>query len=146
MWLISLSELLFLVQAKTLEGTVGVIQVEEDRRVEKMTTHTPGFLGLPDNVWPKLGGVENAGEGVIIGIVDTGINPSHPSFAVTSDNPYNEATSFKGTCEEAPEFPKGSCNGKIIGARHFAAAAIAGGDFNATRDFASPFDADGHGR
>ncbi|CAM6118928.1 unnamed protein product [Calypogeia fissa] len=132
-------------QAKTLENTPGVIQVEEDTKVEKMTTHTPDFLGLPVHAWPEVGGVESAGEGVIIGVVDTGINPFHPSFAVSNDQPYSTISSFNGTCEEAPEFPQGSCNGKIIGARHFAAAAIAGGDFNASRDYASPFDADGHG-
>lgn len=137
---------MFVVQAQVLAGTAGVVQVEEDRKVEKLTTHTPDFLGLPTNVWPRAGGVDQAGEGVIIGVVDTGINPSHPSFAVDPDQPYTQVPSFSGTCEVAPEFPEGSCNGKIIGARHFAAAAIAGGDFNATRDYASPFDADGHGR
>lgn len=132
-------------QAKTLAETAGVVQVEQDRRVEKMTTHTPDFLGLPGSAWPQMGGSGNAGEGIIIGVVDTGINPFHPSFAVSSDHPYDAISSYSGYCEEAPEFPQGSCNGKIVGARHFAAAAIAGGDFNASRDYASPFDADGHG-
>ncbi|KAL3680531.1 hypothetical protein R1sor_023487 [Riccia sorocarpa] len=132
-------------QARTLASTQGVLQVEQDQKVQKMTTHTPDFLGLTDKVWPVLGGVHNAGEDIVIGIVDTGIDPTHPSFASSMDRPYGYLSKFKGICEEAPEFPKGSCNGKIIGARHFAAAAIAGGDFNATRDYASPYDADGHG-
>ncbi|BBN13974.1 tRNA guanosine-2'-O-methyltransferase [Marchantia polymorpha subsp. ruderalis] len=132
-------------QARILAATDGVLQVEQDLKVQKMTTHTPDFLGVSGGVWPRVGGYQNAGEGVVIGIIDTGIDPTHPSFASNTDRPYGYIEGFSGTCEEAPEFPKGSCNGKIIGARHFAGAAIAGGDFNASRDYASPFDADGHG-
>lgn len=114
--------------------------------MQKLTTHTPDFLGITDKVWPVVGGVQNAGEDVVIAIIDTGIDPTHPSFASNTDRPYGYLSKYKGTCEEAPEFPKGSCNGKIVGARHFDAAAKAGGDFNSSRDYASPFDADGHGR
>jgi hypothetical protein len=60
--------------------------------------------------------------------------------------PYGPLTSYQGKCEVAPEFPLGSCNGKIIGAQHFAAAASKDGVFNASLYFASPLDGDGHGR
>ncbi|KAL1823513.1 hypothetical protein ACET3Z_010291 [Daucus carota] len=36
------------------------------------------------------------------------------------------------------DFPSGSCNRKLIGARHFAASTITRGIFNATQDYASP--------
>ncbi|XP_015688695.1 subtilisin-like protease [Oryza brachyantha] len=40
------------------------------------TTHSPSFLGLsPDNFW----GYTEYGSGVIIGVIDFGINSSHPS-------------------------------------------------------------------
>ncbi|GKC18356.1 hypothetical protein Tco_1020506 [Tanacetum coccineum] len=41
---------------------------------------------------------------------------------------------------------KKSCNGKIVGAQHFAASAIVAGLFNPYVDFASPLDGAGHGR
>ncbi|KAL1801959.1 hypothetical protein ACET3Z_030606 [Daucus carota] len=44
------------------------------------------------------------------------------------------------------DFPSGSCKRKLFGARHFAASAITRGIFNATQDYVSPFDGDGHAR
>ncbi len=82
----------------------------------------------------------------MIGLVDTGIDPTHPSFSVKGQKPYGPLRSYTGKCEVAPEFPLGSCNGKIIGAQHFAAAASKDGVFNASLYFASPLDGDGHGR
>ncbi len=83
----------------------------------------------------------------MIGIVDTGIDPTHPSFAARGQSKaYGPLRKYLGKCEVAPEFPRGSCNGKIIGAQHFAAAAIQSGAFSASYQFASPLDGDGHGR
>ena len=41
----------------------------------------PELLGLPGGLWKKLGGAKNAGKGVIVGVIDSGITPEHPSFA-----------------------------------------------------------------
>ncbi|KAL0446430.1 UNVERIFIED_CONTAM: Subtilisin-like protease SBT2.2 [Sesamum latifolium] len=117
--------------------------------MEKHTTHTPDFLGISSGAWPALGGSTGAGEGVVIGLVDTGINPFHPSFATqtpTRRPVFTEGSKFKGTCATGERFPASACNGKIVGAQYFARAAVATGEFNASRDYASPFDADGHGR
>ena len=119
--------------------------------MEKMTTHTPDFLGIPTGVWPTLGGARTSGDGVVIGFIDTGINPFHPSFMIqsstdTSRGIYSKPTKYKGKCASGEQFPPTACNGKIVGAQYFARAAVAAGEFNATRDYASPFDADGHGR
>ena len=45
-----------------------------------MTSVTPAFTGA-SAVWPALGGSSKAGEGVIVGVLDTGVWPEHPSFA-----------------------------------------------------------------
>ncbi|ERN01056.1 hypothetical protein AMTR_s00002p00159860 [Amborella trichopoda] len=161
-----------------LQSTKGVRLIHEDCKVSKATTHTPEFMGIPISVWPQFGGAQDSGKGVVIGMIDTGVNPSHPSFStgnttsnssnhghettstrkmITSASNMNHETSsdisgtnmshgFRGRCEIGEGFPESTCSGKIVGARYFARAAIAAGDFNATRDYASPFDADGHGR
>ncbi|KAJ4746492.1 Subtilisin-like protease SBT2.5 [Rhynchospora pubera] len=128
---------------KILDGAMGVRMIQEDIKLTKLTTHTPDYVGVSNYVWPYLGGAERAGEGVLVGMIDTGINPSHPSF--TNNGTFRRLSHFKGRCEEGYGFPLSACNGKIVGAQLFARAAIAAGDFNATRDYASPLDSDGHG-
>jgi subtilisin family serine protease len=99
------------------------------------------FLGLAEGLWRRLGGPEHAGEGVVIGIIDTGIHPEHPSFA--DRPPYPAPKDWRGACQEGEAFPASTCNGKLIGARYFAAS------FGATRiaeaEFLSARDSDGHG-
>jgi len=113
----------------------------------KMTTHTPNYIGA-SGVWPLLGGAENSGDGVVIGMIDTGIDPKNPSFVSSnmSSQAKSPPASFKGMCHAGNRFPPDSCGGKIVGARWFARAAQATGEFNATIHYASPYDSDGHGR
>ncbi|KAK7844548.1 subtilisin-like protease sbt2.3 [Quercus suber] len=133
-------------QADKLSRRREVANVILDFSVKTATTHTPQFLGLPNGAWIQEGGFEYAGEGIVIGFVDTGIDPTHPSFADDiSEHPYPVPAHFSGICEVTREFPSGSCNRKLVGARHFAASAITRGIFNSTQDYASPFDGDGHG-
>ncbi|XP_027087762.1 subtilisin-like protease SBT2.4 [Coffea arabica] len=132
-------------QVERIKKAPGVKIVERDRRAKVMTTYTPQFLGLPA-VWTQEGGDRNAGEGTVIGFVDSGIDPLHPSFAGDPTNPYiSELPRFSGTCESGPLFPETSCNGKIVSARFFSAGAQAATALNASMDFLSPFDAAGHG-
>jgi hypothetical protein len=122
--------------------------IEKDRRTRLMTTYTPHMLGLPQNVWPQKGRGPRDGEGMVIGVIDTGINPMHPSFAYNPKNPSgpnNNVPFFAGACDAGKNFPVGSCNGKIITARYYADGAAAVTPLNASRDL-SPFDVSGHGR
>ncbi|XP_031501310.1 subtilisin-like protease SBT2.5 [Nymphaea colorata] len=132
-------------QANVLRKTPAVLYVEEDSKVTRLTTHTPEFLGLPTAVWPTGGGTERAGENIVIGFIDSGIYPQHPSFAAFLSDPYEPVGTYRGKCEVDPDTKRRFCNGKIVGAQHFSAAAIAAGLFNSTVDFASPLDGDGHG-
>ncbi|XP_023003034.1 subtilisin-like protease SBT2.3 isoform X1 [Cucurbita maxima] len=133
-------------QATKLSKRREVANVVMDFSVRTATTHTPQFLGLPQGAWSQDGGYESAGAEIVIGFVDTGIDPTHPSFADDlTDNPFPIPAHFSGICEVTPDFPSGSCNRKLVGARHFAASAITRGIFNASQDYASPFDVDGHG-
>ncbi|XP_021815886.1 subtilisin-like protease SBT2.5 [Prunus avium] len=132
-------------QAEKLMRAPGVKSVERDWKVRRLTTHTPQFLGLPTGVWPTGGGFDRAGENIVIGFVDSGIYPQHPSFASYNSDPYGPVPKYRGKCEVDPDTKRSFCNGKIIGAHHFAKAAIAAGVFNPSIDFASPMDGDGHG-
>ncbi|KAL5977079.1 hypothetical protein ACLOJK_021421 [Asimina triloba] len=133
-------------QADKLAKRQEVANVVLDFSVRTATTHTPEFLGLPKGAWVKEGGPEAAGEGIVVGFIDTGIDPTHPSFSDDfPGNAYPVPTHFSGICEVTRDFPSGSCNRKLVGARHFAASAITRGIFNASLDYASPFDGDGHG-
>ncbi|KAK8516293.1 hypothetical protein V6N12_068903 [Hibiscus sabdariffa] len=109
----------------TLRNATGVRLIHEDVKIEKLTTHTPDFLGISTHVWPRLGGAESSGEGVVIGFVDTGINPDHPSFVTSSSSRFLNSTKFKGKCTSGEQFPSTACNGKIVGAQYFAHGAMA---------------------
>ncbi|KAH7688021.1 Peptidase S8 subtilisin-related protein [Dioscorea alata] len=132
-------------QAEALSRAPGVKYVEKDMKVKKLTTHTPKFLGLPTEVWPTGGGFDRAGEDIVIGFVDSGIYPKHPSFSTHHTEPYGPLPRYRGKCELDVNTSRNFCNGKIIGAQHFAKAAIAAGAFNPAVEFASPLDGDGHG-
>ncbi|MGH2720215.1 MAG: S8 family serine peptidase, partial [Actinomycetota bacterium] len=110
------------------------------------------FLGLGDGIWPKVGGPGNAGAGVIIGVIDTGIYPEHPSFADRPETdgrrnytgpPYEPPKVWNGACEGGEAFAASSCNNKLIGARYFADAY--GRDKVNEAEFLSPRDSNGHG-
>jgi hypothetical protein len=67
----------------------GVAAVQRDRLAHTLTT-TPHFLGA-DRVWPTLGGPVRAGRNVVIGMVDSGIWPEHPSFKDLGLGPFPRA-------------------------------------------------------
>jgi uncharacterized repeat protein (TIGR01451 family) len=76
------------------------------------------------------------GEGVIIGVLDTGINSQHPSFAEVDGhgyihiNPYGSG-SFVGVCDPGdPNFESDFCNDKLIGAYNFHPSAPSAEDWN----------------
>ncbi|KAG6407976.1 hypothetical protein SASPL_130978 [Salvia splendens] len=95
---------------EALRGVKGFISARPERVYELHTTHSPNFLGLNQNVgfWNH----SNYGKGVIIGLLDTGITPGHPSFHDKGVPP--PPAKWKGKCEFGP---KGGCNNKLIGAR-----------------------------
>ncbi|XP_026437100.1 subtilisin-like protease SBT2.5 [Papaver somniferum] len=132
-------------QAESLRRAPGVKSVERDWKVKRLTVHTPQFLGLPMGVWPTGGGCDRAGEDIVIGFVDSGIYPHHPSFATHNTAPYGPLPKYRGKCEIDPDTKRNFCNGKIVGAQHFGAAAVASGAFNPSVNYASPLDGDGHG-
>src|SRR3954463_495392 len=108
---------------------------------------TAAYLGLPTGLWNDLGGAAGAGDGVIVGVLDSGINPTHPSFAVNNGfigpafGP--PPAGWQGTCEAALDSSGFACTNKLIGARFFLDGF---GEANTAPDsFLSARDDDGHG-
>ena len=73
------SALLTPVQAEQMARQPGVILVIPDQMRYKQTDSSPTFLGLtgPGGLWAR----GYTGENVVVGVIDSGIWPEHPSFA-----------------------------------------------------------------
>jgi hypothetical protein len=83
-------------KAKLLEAHPSVILIEPDWLFQKATTHRPEFLELLRRVWPLNGGADHAGEGIVIGMLDTSIDPKHPSTNEIQNHRYDPLDKWKG--------------------------------------------------
>ncbi|KAM3372125.1 hypothetical protein ACQJBY_019155 [Aegilops geniculata] len=94
-------------ELNTMAKKPGFVRAFPDRTLQLMTTHTPEFLGLKNGTgfWSRAG----YGKGVIIGLLDTGLYATHPSFDDHGVSP--PPTRWKGSCKAA------RCNNKLIGAK-----------------------------
>lgn len=109
-------------QAVKLAALAGVEYIERER-METMDTDTgPIHIGATQ-VWEGEGtSAINMGEGVIIGVIDSGVNTDHDSFADIGGDGYNHtnpwgAGNYVGDC--AADFVE-LCNDKLIGVRSYA--------------------------
>ncbi len=97
----------------------GVVAVQRDSLAHTLTTTTPHFLGA-DQVWPTLGGPARAGKNVVIGVLDSGIWPEHPSFRDLGLGPFHRAAGCEFGDGSDPDLGKPfTCNRKLIGAYAF---------------------------
>ncbi|KAG6780992.1 hypothetical protein POTOM_013872 [Populus tomentosa] len=66
-------------EAKAMETKEGFVSAWPQKVLNVKTTHTPNFLGLEQNLgfWSH----SNYGKGMIVGVLDTGVTPNHPSFS-----------------------------------------------------------------
>jgi subtilisin family serine protease len=117
-------------QLKAIQQKEGFVFAHPETVLPLHTTHSPNFLGLNRGLGFWQG--SNYGKGVIIGVLDTGISPTHPSFRDEGVPP--PPAKWKGKCE----FNGILCNNKLIGARNFVGAGN-------TSKIVPPFDEDGHG-
>ena len=146
-------------QAEALRTAPDVLAVTGDELQTGDTSSTPTFLGLDQlgGLWDDTGGVQDAGEGVIIGIIDSGIWPENESFSDrtgTNGNGtnsgklgYQQIPGWHGKCTPGEAFPASKCNQKVIGAQRFNEAWGGDAGLKAERpwEFASPRDYNGHG-
>jgi subtilisin family serine protease len=106
-------------EAAHLATLPGVLGVRRERLLHPLTDAGPQWIGA-DKLWNgQVAGVATTkGEGVVIGIIDTGISPTHPSFAATGQDGYaiaNPRGHFYGLCASA----QATCNNKLIGIYDF---------------------------
>jgi subtilisin family serine protease len=143
-------------QAQQLALSKGIVAVSKDEARTLDTSTTSAFLGLSgsDGFWTKTGA---KGEGVVIGMVDSGIWPEAPSFSDrtgsngngTQDGKldYLQLPGWHGKCVPGEQFAASDCNQKLIGARYYNAGwgGNAGIDSKFPEEFLSPRDWGGHG-
>jgi uncharacterized protein (TIGR03437 family) len=126
-------------EARALESVPGVARVVRLKRHFRHDAKAADLVNAPA-AWSLLGGNNNAGAGMLIGILDTGIDQRHPAFQDASLRP-------------PAGFPK--CSGsdcaytsnKVIAARSYVAQLVGadeGPDFSRPDDL-SPRDRVGHG-
>lgn len=142
-------------EVRTLKASGKTLRIVPDQRQRVITSYTPTFLGLdqPGGLWEQLGGKEQAGEDIIVGVIDTGVWPENLSYADRVDS--NGRPTFdggatlaygapparwKGACQAGEGFTEEHCNNKLIGARYFNEGFRASGDALHWSEFQSPRD------
>lgn len=104
-------------EAAQLEASLLINSIQADPILQLETDAGPPWLGAAD-IWNGTVGLPaNRGEGVVIGVIDSGINWEHPSFADPSDgfNYVNPLGMQKGLCVK----PEVACNNKLVGVYDF---------------------------
>lgn len=125
-------------EAPTVEALPGVKSIEEER-IQRLTTDAgPTWIGAP-TIWngTSTGGDPGTrGEGIVTGIIDSGVNSDHPSFAEVGPvdgyvhvNPLADGNpltpDYLGNCDGTTGLPY--CNDKLIGAYDCTTSAGSGG-------------------
>lgn len=137
-------------KAKNLLRVPGVVAVMYDSVNHPTANDSPNFVGAPA-VWSTLGGESNAGAGVKVGVLDTGIWPEHPmlldpGIPAPGGGPYACEFGLSGSGDD----PAFVCNDKMLGAYAFMETnmlinALGTDEYCDGVDTCSARDADGHG-
>ena len=152
-------------QAAQLMTDREVMSVVPSERRELDTTRTSEFLGLtaPGGLYSQLDALSRnvKGEGVVIGVIDSGIWPESPAFGDKVDAAgkpvaYHQAgtpaygpppAGWNGACVSGEGFTAAMCGNKLIGARYYNADFAASGAVRTALEYLSPRDGatSGHG-
>ncbi|TDD73096.1 hypothetical protein E1262_01005 [Jiangella aurantiaca] len=112
-------------EAERLTRVPGVGAVYRDVEREPLTDVSHDLISTP-SIWSGETGTDagTRGEGVLVGVIDSGINPEHPSFAETGGdgnapaNPFGAGT-YVGVCAADHPEHEDICNDKLVGAWNF---------------------------
>lgn len=111
-------------EAASVASLGTVASVMRSKNYDLLSDEGPKHIGA-DQIWNGTSvpsGLKGKGEGQIVGIIDTGINSDHPSFAAIGGDGYQHINPFGtgnyvGDCVEEPE--EIQCNDKLIGVRSY---------------------------
>lgn len=104
-------------EAEVMKGIDGVVAVRPDFKRRLLTDAGPQWIGA-DSVWNGTvqgSNIRTKGEGVVVGIVDSGVNTSHPSFADVAVDGFDHSNprgQRYGVCASGADT---RCNDKLIG-------------------------------
>lgn len=124
---------------KIVEKVPGILRVEREVTQYVDTDAGPAFIGA-DGVWDTET-YDTMGEGVVVGILDTGINFDHVSFADPGPKDGYDYTNpmgqYFGVCDPtSPQYDDSYvCSAKLLGAYSFVSA----------YESLTPEDSEGHG-
>jgi len=135
-------------EAQLLRAQPGVVSVSREPVLQLDTDRGPTWIGATQ-MWDGSStpdSLERTGKGMVVGIIDSGINSDHPAFAEVGpvdgyvhENPNGDGN-YIGHCIGSPDANNGpnapiQCNNKLIGAWAFTNAS----------DIGAPEDTNGHG-
>lgn len=110
-------------QAAAVAGHPSVLSVQRSKIYQMHTDAGPELIEA-DQVWQGTapGSIAAKGEGLIVGVIDSGINSDHPSFAAVAGDGYTHVNPFGsgvyvGDCTLADYAER--CNDKLIGIRSY---------------------------
>ena len=108
-------------EAGAVASIPGVSRVGPDVNRYLQTDNGPEWIGAP-GIWDgsESGGMATRGEGIVAGVIDTGVNHDHPSFADVGGDGYdhtNPRGTYYGLCSPIDGAP--FCNEKLIGVYDF---------------------------
>jgi subtilisin family serine protease len=127
-------------QVAALERQPEVAKVVPNTMRHPTTDNSGNFLGLSAPKGPWASGLK--GDNVVVGVIDTGIWPEHPSFA--DDGSYSHLSDYDGLPCQFGTTPGNAndkpfmCNNKLLGARDMRTAYKANIGFevyNSARDY-----------
>ncbi|CAN6466424.1 unnamed protein product [Victoria cruziana] len=119
-------------EARAIKDAKGVLTVFPNKYHKLDTTRSWDFIGFSEGVERN----QQLESDVIVGVIDTGIEPTSASFDDKGLGPPPEK--WKGSCGPFTNFS--GCNNKLIGAKHFNLEQVA-----VPGDVLSPTDVQGHG-
>ena len=139
-------------EAVAVSKIAGVKVMEQYREYAQDTDTGPTLIGAPalwNGTYPGATGSQK-GEGMVIGVIDSGINFGSPSFAAVDPvdgyvhvNPLGAGT-YLGTCVTGG-VDDGRCNAKLIGGYDFVCGAPGNQCIAANREEPGFGDTNGHG-
>jgi len=126
-------------EAQQLSKVPGIRKILPVTLEQPDTDAGPTWIGAP-GVWTGTAAPDSIGtkgEGILVGILDTGINFDHPSFSATPEDGYSYVWpgNYLGVCNPTTGVPAyvSACNKKLVGA------------YSYTTETLTPEDAEGHG-